>query len=196
MTMPDSPFAEKEVTIQLIIRESTESDLLELLNVEKQAFGEDEGPEIVKLVKGLLNDPTAKPLLSLIALKGQQVVGHILFTKARITANDQLSAVILAPLAVDPDAQGQGIGGQLIAKGLAMLSESEVALVFVLGHPDYYPRHGFKPAGTLGFEAPYPIPEEVASAWMVQELNPGIIGSVRGRVLCADTLNQPEYWRE
>ncbi len=181
---------------ELIIRESTESDLVDLLSVGKQAFGEVEGPEIVDLVKGLLNDPTAKPLLSLIALKGQQVIGHILFTKARIAANEQISVSILAPLAVIPDAQRKGVGGKLIAEGLKMLSELGVELVFVLGHPNYYPRYGFKPVGTLGFEAPYPIPEEIATAWMVKEISPGIIGNVRGRVLCANKLDRPECWRE
>lgn len=180
----------------MIIRESTESDLHDLLEVERQAFGDDEGLEIVELVKGLLHDPTAKPVLSLLALKKRRVVGHILFTKVRITSNKQISAVILAPLAVVPDLQSQGVGGRLIAEGLRILSELGVKLAFVLGHPDYYPRHGFKPAGSLGFETPFPIPEEAADAWMVQELSPGVIGSIKGKVLCADTLNQPEYWRE
>lgn len=180
----------------LIIRETTESDLHGLLDAERQAFGSDEGPEIVELVQGLLNDPTAEPLLSLIALSEQRVIGHILFTKAKIILYEQISAAILAPLAVIPDAQNKGIGGRLIMEGLRLLSERGVELVFVLGHPDYYPRHGFKAAGPLGFEAPYPIPGEVADAWMVQELRPGIIGSVKGKVLCADLLNQPQYWHE
>lgn len=76
------------------------------------------------------------------------------------------------------------------------MSESGVELVFVLGHPDYYPRYGFKPAGVLGYEAPYPIPDEQADAWMVQELRPGVIDSVSGKVICADVMNQPEHWRE
>jgi putative acetyltransferase len=61
---------------------------------------------------------------------------------------------------------------------------------------EYYPRFGFKPAGSLGFEAPYPIPDEHANAWMVQELHPGVIGNVSGNLICADVLNQPEHWRE
>ena len=76
------------------------------------------------------------------------------------------------------------------------MKESGVQLVFVLGHPDYYPRSGFKPAGVLGYEAPYPIPAENADAWMVQELFSGIIGRVRGTVKCSDAMNQPEHWRE
>ncbi len=180
----------------MIIRESKKSDLNDLLDVERQAFGDVEGPEIVKLVSGLLIDPTAKPLLSLIAIKNDRTTGHILFTKACIDLKEQISSAILAPLAVVPDEQCRGIGGQLIEEGLRLLSESAVKLVFVLGHPDYYLRHGFQPAGVLGFETPYPIPEKDTGAWMVQELTPGFIGSVGGKVLCADTLNKPEYWRE
>jgi putative acetyltransferase len=71
-----------------------------------------------------------------------------------------------------------------------------VELVFVLGHPDYYPRHGFVPAGVLGFEATYAIEEKNAGAWMVQELRPGVIGAVNGRIVCADVLDRPEHWRE
>lgn len=168
-----------------------------MLHVEKQAFGNDKGSEIVDLVNGLLNDPSAMPLLSLIAVNDDQAIGHILFTKAHITySKESISAAILAPLAVIPDAQSQGVGGRLIKEGLKLLSESGVELVFVLGHPEYYPRHGFKPAGSLGFEAPYPIPDEHANAWMVQELRPGLIGSVSGKIICADVLNQPEHWRE
>ncbi len=179
------------------IGKSTESDLNDVLDVETQAFGKDEGPVIAELVNGLLSDPSAMPLLSLLAVNNEQAIGHILFTKAHIhSSKDSISTVILAPLAVIPDAQSQGIGGELIKEGVRLLSESGVDLVFVLGHPEYYPRFGFKPAGTLGFEAPYPIPDENANAWMVQELRPGVIGRVSGKIICADVLNQPEHWRE
>jgi len=174
----------------------TEADINDVLNVEKLAFGI-EGQEIADLVQGLLNDPSAKPQLSLLAVKEEKTIGHILFTRARIKPpHESISAMILAPLAVIPEAQSQGVGGKLIKKGLEYLSTSGVDLVFVLGHPGYYPRHGFHPAGVQGFEAPYPIPEKNADAWMVQELRPDIIGKVRGQVKCADALDQPEYWRE
>ena len=176
------------------IREASDSDLDVVLAVERTAFGYDKEAE---LVRGLLEDPTAKPTVSLLAFDEGRAVGHILFTTARLTeTEDKASIAILAPLAIVPDAQKQGIGGKLIEKGLDILSKSGVDLVFVLGHPGYYPRHGFKPAGALGLEAPYPIPEKHADAWMVQELRPGLIGSVRGKVACADALSRPEHWRE
>ncbi len=179
------------------IRIASESDLKKVLTVEKQAFGDEEGPEIVDLVSALLNDGTAKPVLSLIAENESGAIGHILFTNAGITlSEDRISASILAPLAVIPDSRGQGVGGRLIEEGLRRLTASGVDLVFVLGHPGYYPRHGFQPAGVLGFEAPYPIPEEHADAWMVQALREGVLGKAGGEVVCADALNAPRLWRE
>jgi len=76
------------------------------------------------------------------------------------------------------------------------LKQSNVDLVFVLGHPEYYPKCGFEPAGEKGFAAPYPIPEENAPAWMVQQLNGDMIGKIKGTVKCARVLDQPEHWRE
>lgn len=178
----------------MIIREASKLDLNEVWSVEKNAFGYDKE---ANLVNDLLSDPSARPLYSFLAFNGDRAVGHILFTSASL-ANTQkgVSISLLAPLAVIPEFQKQGVGGKLIEHGLHHLANSGVDLVFVLGHPDYYPRYGFNPAGVQGFEAPYPIPEEHANAWMVQELRPGMIGSVSGKVKCADMLNKPEHWRE
>jgi len=182
------------MTEQFRIREASGSDLADVLRVTKAAFGQDIEAD---LVNDLLNDPSARPVLSLLAFKGEQAVGHILFTAARLTgARDTTIPAILAPLSVVPDAQGQGVGGRLIEAGAQRLSQSGVDLIFVLGHPDYYPRHGFAPAGTLGFEAPYPILDKNADAWMVRALSPGVIGSVEGMVMCADAMSNPDYWRE
>lgn len=175
------------------LREATGSDLDDVISVEREAFARD---EIVKLVRDLLDDPSAKPCLSLLAFNENRAVGHVLFTAARLAEVDHVTVSILAPLAVVPDAQRKGIGGKLIEHGLQTLSNDGVDLVFVLGHPEYYPRHGFQAAGRLGFEAPYPIPDKDAGAWMVQALRPGVMGAVRGKVLCAEALDQPEHWRE
>jgi len=176
------------------IREATDTDLTDILLVEKEAFGYDKE---AKLVKDLLSDPSAKPLYSILAFENKKAIGHILFTSALLEGTQNRESIsLLAPLAVLPNYQKQGVGGKLIAYGLNLLSGAGVDLVFVLGHPDYYPRHGFKPAGVQGFQAPYPIPEEHANAWMVQELRPGVIGRVSGKVRCADMLDKPEHWRE
>jgi putative acetyltransferase len=176
------------------IRETKGADLNDILFVEREAFNSDKEAD---LAKDMLADPTAKPLLSLMAFIENQPAGHILFTKARLlNAAREVAVSFLAPLAVIPKFQRQGIGGALVKKGLGLLSSSGVELVFVVGHPEYYPRHGFTPAGKLGFETPYPIPEEHADAWMVQALRPDVVGYVSGKVVCCDALNRPELWRE
>ena len=178
------------------IRKSTESDLTAIRSIHMSAFGQGQGQEIVELVNNLLNDETAKPLLSLVAEIDGRVVGHILFTVAKLQPDQKVSVQILAPLGVAPEFQGKGVGRLLIGEGLKKLAESGVDLVFVLGHPGYYPKSGFQTAGVLGFAAPYPIPSEHADAWMVQELKTGIIGNIQGRVQCSEILDQPQHWQE
>lgn len=176
------------------ITEASGADLEDVLEVERSAFGGDEEAE---LVRDLVNDPSAAPLFSLLAYEDGQAVGHILFTAARLAeAPDGATLSILAPLAVIPSAQRSGVGSALIERGLQLLAEAGVDLVFVLGHPDYYPRLGFEPAGRFGFAAPFPIAEADADAWMVRELRAGVLGSVQGTVVCADTMNEPRYWQE
>ena len=180
-----------------MIRRSTDSDLAAIRGIHMSTFGQAQGQEIVELVNGLLGDETAKPLLSLVAEINGKIVGHILFTRAILQPEYQdVSVRILAPLAVSRELQGKGIGGSLIMEGLKQLAQSGAGLVFVLGHPGYYPKYGFRPAGVLGFEAPYPIPSVHADAWMVQELQPGVIGNVQGTIQCAEVLDEPQHWRE
>ncbi|MFZ5819935.1 MAG: GNAT family N-acetyltransferase [Chloroflexota bacterium] len=182
---------------QIQVRQALVSDRQAIPGVILAAFGDAQGGGIVDLVFDLLEDESAQPLLSLVAAVDDRVIGHILFTSARIQPPvREAPSSILAPLAVHPNYQGQGMGGLLIEAGLERLRALEVGLVFVLGHPGYYPRHGFSPAGMQGFDAPYPIPPGDADAWMVQELRPGIIGRVSGRVACARALDDPRHWQE
>ena len=175
----------------MYIREASDSDLDAVMEVERAAFGSDEE---AGLVAELLVDPSARPYLSLLAFDGDRAVGHILFTRAGLETDSPLSVSLLAPLAVVPSDQKKGIGGALIEHGLNILSESGVDLVFVLGHPSYYPRFGFEPAGRLEFERPHLAQEKTPDAWMVKALRQGIIGKYSGTVTVADTLDNPEYW--
>lgn len=183
--------------MNLQVRKALDSDNQAIMDVVIAAFGDMEGQEITDLITGLLADPGAQPSLSLVVTVDDYVVGHILFTNVQINHSQRVvSSAILAPLSVHPEYQNQGIGGRLIKEGLKQLKAAGVELVFVLGHPGYYPKYGFSDAGLRGFEAPYPIPSENAGAWMVQELQPGFIGHISGQVMCADALNNPKYWRE
>ncbi len=179
------------------VRQSDDTDRQAIGRVAFEAFGPEAGPEIVELITALLEDLSAQPLLSLVATVQNQIIGQILFTNVRIQgAQRHVSAAILAPLSVHPDYQNQGVGGLLINTGCQHLKAIGTELVFVLGYPAYYSRHGFSPAGCRGFEPSYPIPPAQADAWMVQELQPNIIGHVKGAVKCADALDDPKHWQE
>jgi len=179
------------------LREEISSDNEAIHQIVLSAFGNAEGEEIVQLLIQLQQDETAHPLLSLVATENDQILGHILFTVAQIVPmTASIRAMLLAPLAVHPAWQNRGIGGMLIKTGLTLLSQQGVDVVFVLGHPNYYQKHGFMPAEENGFTAPHPILPENAGAWMVQPLRTGLIGQVRGEVQCAEAISDPKYWQE
>ena len=186
--------SEEQKMVPMQIRETTNADLNDILLIQREAFNSDKEANITK---ELLTDPSAKPRLSLIAFSNDLPAGHILFTAGHLLdASKKVAISFLAPLGVKPRFQRQGIGSNLIRKGLELLSKSNFDLVFVVGHPKYYPRHGFMPAHKLGFQPTYAIPEEHDDAWMVQALRPDVIGSVSGKVICCAALNKPELWRE
>ncbi|KAA3633443.1 MAG: N-acetyltransferase [Bacteroidetes bacterium] len=180
---------------KITIRQTSNSDLEDVLDINRQAFGEE---DVAGLVDGLLKDATAQPLLSLLALIEDKPAGYILFTRATLEGQtDQPGIQILAPLAIKPEFQKQGIGGKLIEEGISQLKKSGTELVFVLGHETYYPRHGFIPdAKSMGFPATYPIPEKNKDAWMIYPLVKDALNGTSGKVICADFMNRPEYWRE
>jgi predicted N-acetyltransferase YhbS len=129
--------------------------------------------------------------------KNGKGVGHVLFSKVTFPGSEEIiTATILCPLGVHADHQAMGIGKALVQEGLRQLADSGTDLVFVLGHLGYYPRFGFNPAAQFDLAAPYPIAEKNSDAWMVLELADGILGSVRGRIRCADVLMVEKYWME
>lgn len=175
------------------IREADEIDLPEVLEVERLAFGEDDE---ALLVENILKDASAQPVISLLAYFQEQPVGHILYSKATIEGHKDLSAYILAPLAVVPEFQQQGIGQKLMEAGDKILLKMDTDLVFVLGHPSYYPKNGFiNDAASHGFPAPYHILATNADAWMYKPIKDGI-QQYSGSVKCCQALAKPEYWRE
>lgn len=182
--------------INIQIRETNSKDFDNIMLVEERAFGY---VKEAKLTVDLLKDNTAEPILSLLAFCGKEAIGHILFTRVYINEMNTKQPLvhILAPLAIIPEYQKQGIGGFLIKEGLKRLAEMGTEMVFVLGHMEYYPKYGFIPdAKKIGFSAPFPIPDEYANAWMVQSLNPKGFVLDKGNVICSNELNKPEHWRE
>lgn len=112
------------------------------------------------------------PELSLVATTADdtEIVGHILLSKINIVSGMQsVQSLALAPVAVLPEYQNKGIGKLLILKALQQAKELGYHSVVVLGHPDYYPKFGFKTASNWGIKAPFEVPDEVFMALELQE---------------------------
>ncbi len=135
------------------------------------AFG---GTEESLLVERLRAESAV--IAALVATENERVLGHILFSELPIeTGGSSLRAAALAPLAVAPERQRQGIGTSLVRAGLEACRENGVAAVIVLGDPDYYRRFGFSSEAARNLHAPFSGP-----AFMAMELVLGNLDSVAG----------------
>jgi predicted N-acetyltransferase YhbS len=135
-----------------------------------------------KLVDKLREAPTFIEELSLVAELNGQVVGHILFTPIIIdNGQQQFQSLVLAPVSVLPEFQKMGIGGQLILAGHQKAVELGFQSVILIGHPEYYPRFGYKPASTWGIKTHYELPSD--DVFMAVELAEGALSNVSGMVI-------------
>jgi len=147
------------------IRPETKEDCTKITEVNDLAFGQkNEGIIIERLRK---SDRFISELSLVAELEGK-IVGHILFYPVTIrSADSEFSALSLGPMAVIPELQGLGIGSRLVKEGLHIAKRLGHRSVIVVGHPEYYPRFGFKPASQWNIKAPFDAPDE---AFMALEL--------------------------
>jgi putative acetyltransferase len=117
------------------------------------------------------------------------VVGHILFSPVAIEgAGQRVLGMGLAPMAVLPDRQRQGIGSHLVRRGLDILRERGCPFVVVVGHPGYYPRYGFEPARAHGLASQWEgVPD---TAFMVLVLDERAMARVSGVAIYRDEFSE------
>ena len=163
--------------MKVSIRSENKNDYSTISMVNDMAFGqENEGVLVEKLRK---NKSFTKDL-SLVACLGNEIVGHILFFPVSIKNKEEaFSTLALAPMSVIPELQGLGIGSQLVEKGLTKAKKLGHKSVIVLGHEEYYPKFGFKPAGTFNIKAPFDVPKNV---FMALELVKDSLSTIEGTV--------------
>jgi putative acetyltransferase len=78
-----------------------------------------------------------------------------------LSIGDNVSGAALGPMAVLPEHQRQGIGSKLIEAGNRNLKDAGCPFIIVVGHADYYPRFGFRPASEHGIKCDWDIPDGV-----------------------------------
>lgn len=166
------------------IRPEGPDDITDIRQVHLRAF--DPSPmeaDLVDLLRG-----AGKALISLVAVGEGRIVGHVLFSPVEIlpSPSTSLRGLGLAPVGVLPAFQRQGVGSQLIERGLSDSRESGADFVVVLGNPAYYSRFGFIRARAHGLGNEYGADE----AFRVIELRAGCLRDVQGSVQYAPEFRE------
>jgi putative acetyltransferase len=157
------------------IRCETLTDYPAITEVNTLAFGQENEARLVEVIR---RSDGYIPELSLVAEIEGAVVGHILFSYIDLVGKKTLQVLGLAPLAVRPAFQKQGIGSALIKAGLEIAEVKKEAIVIVLGHPEFYTRFGFQSSVIYGIESPFPVPEEFFMVKLLQSYQESYQGKV------------------
>ncbi|CAI2936381.1 GNAT family N-acetyltransferase [Aminobacter niigataensis] len=164
------------------IRAATPRDREAIRLVEEHAFGQQAE---AGLVDALVAEGDA--VVELVAEEDGDVVGHILFSRLYVqNGGKTVPAVALAPLAVEPDFHGTGIGGALIREAHIRLKDGGETLAVVLGDPAYYGRFGYTHDRAAKFESDYQCEALQALAWGdAPETGELVYASAFGKALAA-----------
>lgn len=167
------------------VRAEQPEDIEAIHRVNVAAFGRESEANLVDQLRGVAST------FSFVAIESEQIVGHIFFSPVLIKEEcaDDLAILGLAPVAVRPDYQRQGIGSLLIQHGLNECARLGFKAIVVLGSPKYYPRFGFIPAKEKGLGCEYTVPDE---AFMVLELDRGALEVCVGTLQYRSEFNQLE----
>jgi putative acetyltransferase len=149
----------------MIIRKELAKDIQEVRKLNDLAFGGPVEGAIVDAIRANCTDA-----LSLVAVEGNRIIGHIFFSAVTINGIKDTGAMGLGPMAVLPEYQRKGIGKALVTRGIEELEKAGCTMVVVLGHAVYYPKFGFAPASRYGLKCQWEgVPDE---SFMVRFLNP------------------------
>jgi putative acetyltransferase len=174
------------------IRLFQETDLDSILKVIEAAFSEEENKVIINLVGELSKERTSPSIKSLVADVGDQMIGYVSYSPIFLKSDSSISGYILAPLAVSPEHQKQGVGSNLIKSGINMLTKESVGVLLVYGDPAYYGRFGFKEEIGRTFIPPYPL--EYPFGWTGMMLNGAKVPEEPIQFECVSALSKPDLW--
>lgn len=169
------------MTNQVQYREMLPAEFAALETLYPAAFPDE---DLLPVLRALGEEESG--VISLVGAINGEIVAHVAFTICGVEGK-QARVALLAPLAVAPDRQRQGIGGAIVRAGFGHLEKAGISRVQVLGDPAYYGRFGFEADDDI--EPPYPLPKEWQGAW--QTLNLGI-----GEAGVSGKLSVPKPWQD
>jgi len=174
------------------IRFAQETDLESILKVIETAFSDEENKVIMNLVQGLHQETTSPSIKSLVVEDENQILGYVSYSPIFLKSDSSISGYILAPLAVSPEHQKQGIGSNLIKSGIDILTKDGAGVLLVYGDPNYYGRFGFNEEIGRMFIPPYSL--DYPFGWTGMMLSGTAIPEQTIQFECVSSLSNPDLW--
>jgi putative acetyltransferase len=174
------------------IRFAQETDLESILKVIETAFSDEENKVIMNLVQGLHQETTSPSIKSLVVEDENQILGYVSYSPIFLKSDSSISGYILAPLAVSPEHQKQGIGSNLIKSGIDILTNDGAGVLLVYGDPNYYGRFGFNEEIGRMFIPPYSL--DYPFGWTGMMLSGTAIPEQTIQFECVSSLSNPDLW--
>ncbi len=149
------------------IRQERQEDYQQIRILVREAFAHAEHSDGDEhdLIERIRDSSDYIPELSLVALYGDIVLGHIMFSKISVGESE---AIALAPLSVRTDCQRKGIGKLLVTAGHRLACQMGHSCSVVLGNPDYYSKFGYEKASDHGIVPPFDVPDDY---YMVRQID-------------------------
>ena len=174
------------------IRHFQKTDLDSILTVIETAFSDEENKVIMNLVQELHQETSSPSIKSLVAEVDNEMIGYISFSPIFLKSDSSISGYILAPLAISPEHQKQGIGSSLIKSGIDILTQDGAGVLLVYGDPAFYGRFGFNEEIGRTFTPPYPM--EYPFGWTGMMLNGTTAPEEPIQFECITALSKPDLW--
>jgi putative acetyltransferase len=167
------------------LRQASEQDLPAVLQLHRAAFPAGEVEQIIQVVNELWSvttDPTHSALHWVITTPKQTIIGHLGLSSIT-NQGSQMVGWIVAPLAIAPAHQGQGLGSDLVHHAISHAMSSHHPRILVYGDPAFYGRFGFDRQPAINFKPPFPLTQPMG--WQ------GIISRGEGLHLPVDLRCHP-----
>lgn len=168
----------------IIIRRETPADYAAVEDLTREAFWNVYRPGCMEhyVVHVLRRDPDFVPELDLVMERGGQLIGHILYMRAKITADDgrEIPMMTFGPISIRPDLQRQGLGKRLLDYSMERAGQMGAGALCIEGNIEFYGKSGFVVAGTRGIRCPGEPEQEIVPYVLLKELCPGFLNGVTG----------------
>ena len=176
-----------------MIKKYDEKNEKELINkIILSAFSTEEGKKLVQIIDDFIQEKNKNEIISLTAVIDNEIVGFVSFSPIFFNKDINISGYILAPLAVLPTFQNQGVGTELINTGMKILKKDSLDFLFVYGDPKYYAKFGFNNKDSKIFIPPFPL--SYPNGWLGINLNQIKVTKTEIKFSCIDALSSEDLW--